>query len=56
MEYKTKEEVWKDYHDGKLYDWERDVILENIEFKENCSEIAKIVLEYAKLKKEIDRK
>ena len=41
--YKTKEEVMKAYKEGKLAKWELKPILENIEFRENCSEIAKIV-------------
>jgi hypothetical protein len=45
--YKTKGEVWKAYKEGKLYDWERDVILEEIEFRENLSEIGKIVFDKA---------
>lgn len=47
MNYKTKEEVWKAYKEGQLYDWERDVILEEIEFRKNLSEIGKIVFDKA---------
>ena len=41
--YKTKGEVWKAYKEGKLAAWERDVILEDLNFRENLSEIGKIV-------------
>ena len=47
MNYKTKGEVWKAYKKGKLADWERDAILERIEFEENLSEIGKIVFDKA---------
>ncbi|MBR3208701.1 MAG: hypothetical protein IKF82_00375 [Bacilli bacterium] len=56
MNFKTKGEVWKAYKNGKLAAWERDVILERIEFEENLSKIGKVILEYHDLKKEIDRR
>ena len=41
MKYKTKKEVME----ANLDDWERKVILENLEFKKNLSEVGKLILE-----------
>ena len=41
MKYKTKKEVME----ANLADWEREVILENLEFEKNLSEIGKLILE-----------
>ena len=41
MKYKSKQEIM----DANLADWERKVILENFEFEQNLSEIAKIVFD-----------
>lgn len=49
--FKSKSEVMKAYHDGKLAKWELEPILENLEFEQNCSDIAKLVLSFYKIKK-----
>lgn len=47
MKWKSREEI----EAANLADWEKKAILENFEFEQNLSEIGKIVLEYAELKK-----
>lgn len=54
--YKSKGEVWKAYKEGKLDDWERDIILENITFEENLSAAGKAALEYMQEKKKLTRR
>ena len=51
MKFKTKSEVMQAYKDGKLAKWELEPILENLEFEQNCSDIAKLVLEFYQIKK-----
>ena len=46
MKYKTKSEVMRAYHDGKLAKWELKPILENLEFEKNASDIAKLCCKY----------
>ena len=47
MKWKSKEEILS----ANLADWEKEVILENFEFEQNLSEIAKVVREYVEIKK-----
>ena len=51
MKFETKEDVMKAYHDGKLAKWELKPILENLEFEQNCSDIAKLVMSFYQTKK-----
>ena len=46
MNFKTKEEVMVAYKNGELAEWELKHILEQIEFRENASEIAKLCLKH----------
>lgn len=45
MKYKNKHEVMRDFKNGKLSKWEVDVILENLEFEKNLSDVGKIILD-----------
>ena len=53
--YDTIEEIKQAYKDGKLATWEYEVMIKLRKERENWSEIAKIVNEYAQAKKETDR-
>ena len=46
MKFKTKSEVMKAYHNGKLAKWELKPIIENIEFEKNASEVAKLCFKH----------
>ena len=46
MRFKTKSEVMKAFHDGKLAKWELKPILDNIEFEKNASDIAKLCFKH----------
>ena len=56
MDYKTKKEVWKAFHDGKLAEWELKPILKRIEFEENLSVAGKVALEHMETKKKLTRR
>ena len=46
MRFKTKSEVMKAYHDGKLAKWELKPILDNKKKKKNASDIAKLCFKH----------
>ena len=43
MKYESKEEVMRDYKNGKLAEWELEPILDNIEFEENLKYVLSLL-------------